>query len=129
MNEAYRYRAAGGGDAATLHTLCRTLLLLLAPMAPFLTEDEWRRMGFGGSVHDQPWPTFDPLLAAEDEVTMIVQVNGKVRATIPVGAAVGENEMLQAALASANVRTHLKGRDPDKVIARPPKLLSLVVKG
>jgi leucyl-tRNA synthetase len=126
VNETYRYRATGGAHAGTLREVAETLLLLLAPMAPFLTEEEWRRLGHDGSVHKEPWPSFDPALATEDEVTMVVQVNGKVRATLPVPADITEDKMLEAALAAENVQVHLGGKDPAKIIARPPKLLSLV---
>ena len=127
VNEAYRYRAAGGTNRAVLLELVESLLLMLAPMAPYLTEEEWRRLGHDESVHDQKWPTFDPILAAEDEVTLVVQVNGKVRDTILVPVDVTEEEMLKRALASKNVQAHLGGKDPAKVISRPPKLISLVV--
>jgi leucyl-tRNA synthetase len=127
VNEAYRYRAAGGTNRAVLLELCESLLLMLAPMAPYLTEEEWRRFGHDGSVHNESWPTFDPILAAEDETTLVIQVNGKVRDKISVPVDINEAEMLARALASENVQAHLGGKEPAKVITRPPKLISLVV--
>jgi leucyl-tRNA synthetase len=128
VNEAYRYRAVGGNNRGILLEVVESLLLLLAPMTPYLTEEEWRRLGHDESIHDQSWPEYDPILAAEDEVTLVVQVNGKVRDTIPVPVDVTEEEMLKRALASKNVQAHLGGKEPSKVISRPPKLISLVVK-
>jgi leucyl-tRNA synthetase len=96
-------------------------------MAPYFAEEQWHRLGHDTSIHKEAWPAFDPGLAAEEEVTMVVQVNGKVRDTIDVPASITEEEMLATALASDKIQGYLNGNDPKKVIARPPKLLSLVV--
>jgi len=95
-------------------------------MAPFITEEQWHRLGHEGSIHVALWPVFDAGLAAEDEVTMVVQVNGKVRDTIAVPSEVTEDQMVELALASPNVQSFLGERPPAKVIARPPKIVSLV---
>mgnify|MGYP006174899399 CR=1 FL=1 len=108
--------------------LVENLLLLLAPMAPYLTEEQWHRNGHEGSIHFETWPTFDPALAARDEVTMVVQVNGKVRDTIEVSADISEDEMKERALSSEKIKGHLNGGEPDKIIVRPPKLVNLVVR-
>ena len=126
VNETYRYRASGGSDRELLTSVVTSLLQMLAPMAPFLTEEQWHRLGQEGSIHSSPWPKFDPELARDDEVMMVVQVNGKVRDTIPVSADVTEDEMREMALASDKVQTYLGGKEPMKVIIRPPKLISLV---
>ena len=107
--------------------LIETLLKLLAPMAPHITEELWHRRGHHDSIHTQSWPTFDPGLATLEEVTMVVQVNGKVRDKLEVPAGITEEEMKVRALASAKVDAHLGGREPRKVITKPPKLISLVV--
>jgi leucyl-tRNA synthetase len=126
VNQAYRYRAAGGGDGTVLHELCEALLKMMSPFTPYIAEEQWHRFGHQGSVHDQPWPTFDESLAAEEEITMVVQVNGKVRDTIPVPVDVTEEEMVKRALASPKIQAILGGDEPAKVITRPPKLVSLV---
>ncbi|MGH2788663.1 MAG: leucine--tRNA ligase [Actinomycetota bacterium] len=127
VNQGYRYRTVGGGHPQVMRELLEALLKMLAPMAPFIAEEQWHRLGHDDSIHEQPWPPFDEELAAEEEVTMVVQVNGKVRDTISVPADVQEAEMVSRALASDKVRSHLGGRDPAKVITKPPKLVSLVV--
>ncbi|MGH2807076.1 MAG: class I tRNA ligase family protein, partial [Actinomycetota bacterium] len=128
VNQAYRYKAVvGAGNPQVMHELIETLLKLLAPMAPYITEEQWHRLGHDQTIHYEPWPTYDEALAAEEETTMVVQVNGKVRDTIAVPTSISEDEMKQRALASEKVQAHLGGREPAKVIARPPKLLSLVV--
>jgi len=128
VNSAYRYRAAGGGHPGVTRELIEALLKLLAPMAPYLTEEQWHRLGHEGSIHLEAWPVFDEALTVRAEVTMIVQVNGKVRDTLEVPADITEAEMQDLALASEKVQAHTGGRPPDRVIARPPKLLSLVVR-
>ncbi len=129
VNEVYRYRAAGGENGALMTEVAIALLKMLAPMAPYLTEEQWRLFGNEGSIHASEWPEFDPSAVTDEETTMVVQINGKVRATIEVSVDVSEEEMLALALASEKVQGYLGGKDPDKVIARPPKLLSLVLKG
>ncbi|MGH2735989.1 MAG: leucine--tRNA ligase [Actinomycetota bacterium] len=128
VNEAYRYRGARGANATALRELVLVLLKLLAPMAPYITEEQWHRYGQRDSIHMSAWPTYDDALTIEDYVTMVVQINGKVRDTIEVSPSITEDEMRERALASEKVRAHLDGKDPVKVITRPPKLISLVVK-
>ena len=127
VNAAYRYRTIGGGHPAVLKELIETLLKLLAPMAPFITEEQWHRLGHESSIHTQRWPEYDDELAAEEEVTLVVQVNGKVRDTLQVPPGISEDDMIRLALDSGNVQRFLEGREPKKVIAKPPRLVSLVV--
>jgi len=107
--------------------VAEAFLRLLAPFAPHLCEELWERLGHGESVAFAAWPGFDPALAAEDTVTMVVQVNGKVRDRITVPAAIGEEEAKALALASEKVAPYLKGGAPARVVARPPGLVNIVV--
>ena len=105
----------------------RTLLLaLLAPIAPHITEELWRGLGHESSIHTQAWPVSDAALAAEDEVTMVIQVNGKVRDRIEVSASISEEEATEAALAAEKIQSWLEQGEVRKVIARPPKLVNIV---
>jgi leucyl-tRNA synthetase len=128
VNNAYRYKKVGGGHPQVLRELIETLLKLLAPMAPYITEEQWHRLGHEGSIHTEPWPQYDPALAAADEVTMVVQVNGKVRDTISVPADIAEDDMRRIALGSVKVQGYLNGGEPAKVIIKPPNLVSLVTR-
>ncbi len=128
VNDAYRYLASGGRSKAALDEVVDNLLKMLAPITPFITEERWTQRGHPDSVHQPPWPSYDEKLAAQDEVTMVVQINGKVRATITVPATISADEMLEQALADANVERLLDGRKPEKVITKPPKMVSLVVR-
>jgi leucyl-tRNA synthetase len=127
VNQAHRYRSVGGGNPEVMRELIEALLRMLAPMAPYLCAEQWRRLGHETPLHTVSWPEFDEGLATEDEVTMVVQVNGRVRDTISVPADIDEDEAVTRALESHKVRTHLAGEEPSKVIAKPPKLVSLVI--
>ena len=104
-----------------------TMLKLLAPIAPHVTEDLWRRRGHETSIHLASWPEADPAVAREDTVTMVIQVNGKVRDRIEVPADVTEDAATELALGAERVASWLEGGDVRKVIARPPKLVNIVV--
>ena len=104
----------------------RTLLLLLAPFAPYVTEELWARRGGTYSVHQQEWPTYDPALAKADEITLVVQVDGKLRDRLTVPAGLGEAETRAAALGSEKVKATIGARNVTKVIVVPDRLVSIV---
>ena len=104
-----------------------TLLLLLAPIAPHITEELWHRAGNEGSIHLAAWPTADPAVAAEEMVTLVVQVNGKVRDRLAVSPDIDEEAATTAALAAERVQPYLEQGELRKVIARPPGLVNLVI--
>ena len=107
-----------------------SLLLLLAPLAPHITEEMWERTSNTGSIHAQALPEWDEALAAIDEATLVVQVNGKLRDRIAVPADISEDDAKQAALASAKVRAYTDGKSVDKIVFVPGRyLVSVVVKG
>jgi len=126
-NELYAYtQSAAGARRETLDEAIDTVLLLMAPMAPHITAELWERRK-GSHVHTQPWPVADAAMATVATATMIVQVNGKVRDRIDVDAGITEDEAVATALASEKVQAILDGAEPKKVIARPPKLVNLVI--
>ncbi len=103
------------------------LLKLLAPIAPHVTEELWIGRGHADSVHVQAWPVADASVAADDVVTMVIQVNGKVRDRLDVPAAISAEEAEAAALATEKIQAWLEKGEVRKVIARPPKLVNIVV--
>jgi leucyl-tRNA synthetase len=103
-----------------------TYLRLLAPIAPHLAEELWERLGMRDSVHMQSWPTWTDEAAAEDEVTVAVQVNGKVRARLTIAADASDDELKQVALAAPSVARHLENTTIQRVIVVPGKLVSIV---
>ncbi|MCC5951941.1 MAG: leucine--tRNA ligase [Acidimicrobiia bacterium] len=127
LNELYRYvQADEPPRRQTLDEALDLLVLVAAPMVPHITAELWQRR-HGDHVHAQPWPTADPALLVEDTVTMVVQVNGKVRDRLEVPADTDAAAAEALALASEKVQGHLGGATPRKVIARPPALVNLVV--
>jgi leucyl-tRNA synthetase len=108
------------------HEVADTFVRLLAPIAPHVCEELWERMGNDGSVAFADWPTYDEDLAVEETVTMIVQVNGKIRDRIEVAPDVSEDDARALAMASERVAEYLDG-EPKRVIVRPPNLVNVVV--
>lgn len=125
-NTLQKYLQGGGRRDADWHFALRALVLLLNPMAPHVGEELWSRIGGKGLAADAAWPKYDVAVAAETEVTLVVQVAGKVRdrLTIPVG--LSEKDALELTLASARVRAALEGRKPSKVVYVPDRLINLV---
>ncbi len=131
VNEMTAAEAAlGSGEvpAAVVAELLRSLILLLAPFAPFLSAELWAEIGGEGEILRAPWPVSDAALAKEDEIEIPVQVNGKLRAVIRVAADASNAEIEAAALADPKVIEWLGGKVPVKVIIVPAKLVNLVVK-
>ncbi len=124
MLDALREGTAG---AETWNEAVDVLLELLAPIAPHITEELWHLRGQAGSVHVQSWPEADPDIAREDTVTMVIQVNGKVRDRVDVPVTVSEETAIEAALAAERIQPWLEQGEVRKVIARPPKLVNIVV--
>jgi leucyl-tRNA synthetase len=105
----------------------RTFVLLLAPFAPHVAEELWERLGGPYSVHQQPWPDWEAAWVAEEMITLIVQVNGKVRARIQAPADINDETAQALALNSEAVQRHLEGRSPRRIIVVPGKLVNVVV--
>jgi len=119
-------RQAGLAGTPGFRQSVETLVLLLAPVAPHLGEELWARLGRPYSVHQQPWPAFDPAALATDEITLVIQVNGKVRDRIAVPAGIGEDEARRRALASETVQRHLGGKAPRQVVYVEGRLVNIV---
>ena len=103
------------------------LLLMVAPVAPFMAEEIWLHKGRPYSIHQQTWPQFDLALAADEFITLVLQVNGKVRGRITMPVGLTEEEAREVALGSEAVQRHLDGKPPQKVIYVPGKLVNIVV--
>jgi leucyl-tRNA synthetase len=110
--------------AARLAT--ETAVSLIQPYAPHFAEELWQRLGHE-RLWEHPWPQADPALLVEDEVEIVVQVNGKLRDRLHVPAGMAEDELVARALASERVRAHLDGGEPRKTIVVPDRLVNIVV--
>jgi leucyl-tRNA synthetase len=125
-NTMQDYVARGGARNAEWDQVLRTLVKLLNPLAPHIAEEMWERVGERGMLADEAWPVFDAAAAAEPKVTLVVQVDGKLRDRLTVDAGYSEAEALATAQGSEKVRAALNGRRPSKVIYVQDKLINLV---
>jgi leucyl-tRNA synthetase len=132
-NKLVRLRGSeiAGGDA--WDETMRLTLLMLAPLAPHISEELWaRRLESRGeewsSVHTQSWPEFDPALVATDEIELPIQVNGKLRDTITVPTGTSASEIEQLVLARDKVRGYLADADVARVVQVPGRLVNVVTK-
>ncbi|MDP9414049.1 MAG: leucine--tRNA ligase, partial [Pseudomonadota bacterium] len=103
-----------------------TLLLLVAPMVPHLAEQAWAALGREGLIADADWPKVDPALLVEDEVTIAIQVNGKLRDTLTAPKGAPREALEEMALASEKIARILEGKPPRKVVVVPDRLVNLV---
>ena len=115
-------------DGETWNEAIEKLLVLLAPMAPHITEELWERAGHTTSIHNEPLPEFDAELAADEMIELVVQVNGRVRAKVDMPVDVTEEDAKEAAMALENVQRHTEGKQVVKAIYVPGRLVNLVVK-
>jgi leucyl-tRNA synthetase len=114
-------------DKATWQESLDTLLLFLAPTAPHLAEELWVRTDHPYSIHRQPWPTWDEELAKEESITLVIQVNGKLRDRVAVPAAIPEEEARKLALESEKVRAHIGHQNVRRVVYVPGRLVNIVL--
>ena len=118
--------ASGANPTARRETL-ETLVRLLAPMMPHLAEELWQRLGHDELLADQPWPEADAALIVDDSVTIAVQVNGKLRATIELPRDSAREAAEQAALANEHVQRAMAGKAARKVIVVANRIINVVV--
>jgi leucyl-tRNA synthetase len=131
VNLVYQVPRPGKDDRAALAVIreaVETVIVLLAPIVPHITEELWEMMGNRGSLTAVPWPSYDPALTSEEELTIVVQVNGKLRSRITVSADESEDKIKEMALADEKTQKFLEGVKIVKVITVPKKLVNIVVK-
>jgi len=126
-NAMQSYRDAHGPNTRAYSEAATNLLLLIAPMGPHIAEELWQQSGGEGSIHTQPWPQFNEELAASEVVTVIVQINGKVRDRLELPADVSQEEAQSAALASPKVQQFLDGKSVRQVHYVPGRLVNIVI--
>ena len=118
---------AGSGEAVVLREGLETVTKLIGPMMPHLAEELWRELGGSGLLVDQPWPKADPGLAIENQVTLAIQVNGKLRATIDLPRDAAQDVAEAAARAHPAVEKAAEGKPIRKVIVVPNRVINVVV--
>jgi len=131
MNEMYGAEqaiASGKIPGALIAEVQRDVALLLAPMAPYLAHELWEMTGEAGQLLKAPWPKYDAALAAEDEIEIPVQVNGKLRGLVVVPAGATNDQIEQAALSDEKVKAAIAGKQIVKKIVVPNKLMNIVAR-
>jgi leucyl-tRNA synthetase len=123
-----RARETGPVDHAAWTEATEDLMLMLAPSAPYIAEEMWERSGRGYSIHQQRWPAWDESLAASETFTLVVQVNGKLRDKFDVAVEIDEAAAKALAFESAKVRVHTEGREVERVLFVPRRLVNIVVR-
>ncbi|MFZ8101667.1 class I tRNA ligase family protein, partial [Staphylococcus arlettae] len=101
---------------------------MLAPITPHIGEELWSKLGYNETITYQPWPNFDESLLIDDEVEIVVQVNGKVRAKLNIPKDTSKEQMEALAFDNAQIKAEVEGKDIKKVIAVPQKLVNIVAK-
>jgi leucyl-tRNA synthetase len=128
VNDIYGVEAAGGIPVSLIADVQRNIALLLAPMAPYLAHELWEMTGEKSNLLKAAWPKYDPALAADDEIEIPVQVNGKLRGLVVVPAGATNDQVEQAALADEKVKAAIRGKQIVKKIVVPNKLVNIVAR-
>ncbi|RCW49779.1 MULTISPECIES: leucine--tRNA ligase [unclassified Halanaerobium] len=130
-NEVYSYlneREAADINKALLKETAENILLMLAPFAPFITEELWEKLDKEKSIHLMSWPEYDRSALVRDEIPIVIQVNGKVRDKISVDSDISESDLKTAVLNQDKIKSYLKDSELIKTIVIPKKLVNLVIK-
>jgi len=127
LNEVSKAKQAGAWGTPEWHEAADIYLRMLAPVAPHISEEIWHLLGKPYSIHVQSWPEFDAEAAREEEIVLVVQVNGKLRDRITVPADISEENAKRVALASENVKRFVGDKQPRQVIVVPKKLVNIVL--
>ncbi len=129
LNQVSVYHDGEGADRSLLQQVLETMALLMSPFAPHFAEEMWELLGQPpGTAATSSWPAFEPELAREDEIQVVVQINGKVRSRFAASPAISGEEMEARALADERVQAHTEGKTVQKVIVVPKKLVNIVVR-
>lgn len=128
VNETYRYKENENKKPALVKEAIESLVVMLAPFIPHVTEELWTIIGKDSSVHVANWPVCDEAAMVKDEIEIVLQINGKVRGKISVPANVSREEMQELALSNDKIKEMTEGKDIVKVIAVPKKLVNIVIK-
>ncbi len=126
-NHLNRVWDAGSVDGASWRSAVESLLVLAAPIAPHIAEELWERTGHEYSIHQQSWPAWDETLVQDQEITLVLQVNGKVRDRLTVPSDIAEEQAKEMALANERVQAQIDGKAVRRVIYVPGKLVNVVV--
>ncbi|MBH52355.1 MAG: leucine--tRNA ligase [Chloroflexi bacterium] len=126
-NDLQEIRKTKNYDPKTWINTCKTFLIMLSPIAPHITEELWEILGEKNSIHKQLFPSWNDSIAEENQIPLIVQINGKMRDRIIVPSGIDEKEAEKTALESPNVQRHLEGNSINKIVYVQNKIINIVV--
>jgi leucyl-tRNA synthetase len=129
VNEIYVSEVRGGTDEISKRVIreaIETVIVLLSPFVPHFTEELWEALGNRGSIVETPWPDYDPEAVSEEEILIVIQVNGRLRDRMTIPTSYGEEEVKAWALKSERIRKLVEGKEIKRVILVPKKLVNIV---
>jgi leucyl-tRNA synthetase len=128
INEMSSFSPDSDQDRSAVSTAIRSMLLMLAPFAPHICEELWEAIGGSPSIFSHPWPECDAALAKDEEIELVVQVNGKLRAKISAPAGLADEKARELALGDARISELIQGKELVKVVVVKGKLVNIVIK-
>jgi leucyl-tRNA synthetase len=127
VNETLSFNPANNNDIKVLRFSLKHIILLISPFAPHIAEELWREIGKENSIFNEKWPVWDEDIAREEEIELVIQINGKVRAKVKIPAGLDDESIKEKAFAEPKIKEHLKDKTPKKVIVVKSKLINIVV--
>ena len=127
LNEICRFEDVSAQGRAVMQEALETVVLMLSPVVPHITHSLWQALGHGEAVVDTGWPVVDNAAMVQDSLTLVVQVNGKVRGKVSVPADAGREAIESAVMGEENIRKHMADKPVRKIIVVPGKLVNVVV--
>ncbi len=127
LNDTSRFNPEGPDDLPVLREAVETMIRLLYPMAPHITEELWHELGYEETLVDKEWITWNKDLVESAAINIVVQVNGKVRSQLVMDPDASEDQMKEAAFSDEKVQSFISGKEPRKVIVVPGRLVNIVV--
>jgi leucyl-tRNA synthetase len=127
VNEITSYEPESGADSAVFRFAVEKVLLLLSPFSPHVAEELWEAIGNKPSIFEQNWPRWDEEAAKEEQIELVVQVNGKLRSKVIISAGTPDDEIKRIALEDDRIKEIMSGKPVKKVIVVKGKLVNIVI--
>jgi leucyl-tRNA synthetase len=117
----------GGEKGEVFRDAVNTLIILLSPLVPYIAEEMWEMMGNRGGIMKEPWPSYDPEFIKAEEITIVIQINGKVRSRLTLNADINDEGIKKAVLSNDKVKEWVGDKEIKKLVIVPKKLVSIVI--
>ncbi len=127
VNTLYQFEPKDDEAYLVMKEALRSVLLLLAPFAPHISEELWQILGYPASISQHPWPVYDQAIASEDEITVVIQINGKLRSKINLPKDAGEDTIKHSALSDTRILEFIQVKPIRKIIFAGRKLVNIVI--